>query len=191
VQVQTHALYVSLLRWSGCTANAPEFADLMGDDVGGRQAMLAVGLPAHLVGSIKPAAQIHCEVSGDVARTLGMPLPIERALRLWQSEPIEELNFELFNAQQYALAVREKNQVEDITRVLYPNDSTEAGKKLRLKQQYLLVSASLQSILAKHIKKHGTLDNLADFVAIHINDTHPALVIPELMRFLLDECGYA
>ena len=80
-QVQTHALYVSLLRWSGCTANAPEFADLMGDDVGGRQAMLAVGLPAHLVGSIKPAAQIHCEVSGDVARTLGLPLPIERALR--------------------------------------------------------------------------------------------------------------
>jgi HD-GYP domain-containing protein (c-di-GMP phosphodiesterase class II)/DNA-binding CsgD family transcriptional regulator len=80
-QVQTHAVYVSLLRWSGCTANAPEFADMMGDDVGGRQAMLAVGLPAHLVSSIGPAAQIHCEVSGDVARTLGLPLPIERSLR--------------------------------------------------------------------------------------------------------------
>jgi HD-GYP domain-containing protein (c-di-GMP phosphodiesterase class II)/DNA-binding CsgD family transcriptional regulator len=80
-QLQTHVAYVSLLRWSGCTANAPEIADLMGDDVNGRQAMLAVGMPAHLSGLTGPAAQIHCEVSGDVARTLGLPLPVERALR--------------------------------------------------------------------------------------------------------------
>jgi len=79
---RSHAAYVSLLRWSGCTANAPEFAELMGDDVGGREAMLAAGLPAHLVGSITPLVQIHCEVSGDVARTLGMPVAVERALRL-------------------------------------------------------------------------------------------------------------
>lgn len=77
----SHAAYVSLLRWSGCTANAPEFSELMGDDVGGRQAMLAVGLPAHLHGSIGPLAQIHCEVSGDVAHTLGMPPAVERSLR--------------------------------------------------------------------------------------------------------------
>jgi len=80
-QLQTHVAYVSLLRWSGCTANAPEIADLMGDDVNGRQAMLAVGMPAHLSGLTGPAAQIHCEVSGDVARTLGLPVPVERALR--------------------------------------------------------------------------------------------------------------
>ncbi|KQU80682.1 MULTISPECIES: HD domain-containing phosphohydrolase [unclassified Rhizobacter] len=77
----SHAAYVSLLRWSGCTANAPEFSELMGDDVGGRQAMLAAGLPAHLAGSIAPLAQIHCEVSGDVAHTLGMPPAVERSLR--------------------------------------------------------------------------------------------------------------
>jgi HD-GYP domain-containing protein (c-di-GMP phosphodiesterase class II)/DNA-binding CsgD family transcriptional regulator len=77
----SHAAYVSLLRWSGCTANAPEFSELMGDDVGGRRAMLAAGLPAHLAGSMAPVAQIHCEVSGDVARTLGMPLAVELPLR--------------------------------------------------------------------------------------------------------------
>jgi HD-GYP domain-containing protein (c-di-GMP phosphodiesterase class II)/DNA-binding CsgD family transcriptional regulator len=80
-ELQTHVVYVSLLRWSGCTANAPEIADLMGDDVGGRQAMLAVGLPPHLFGQMGPTAQIHCEVSGDIARMLGLPEPIERALR--------------------------------------------------------------------------------------------------------------
>jgi response regulator RpfG family c-di-GMP phosphodiesterase/DNA-binding CsgD family transcriptional regulator len=81
VQLQTHVVYVALLRWSGCTANAPDVADVMGDDVGGRQAMLAVGLPAHVYSLLVPAAQIHCEVSGDVARTLALPMPVERALR--------------------------------------------------------------------------------------------------------------
>ncbi|NKI93536.1 HD domain-containing phosphohydrolase [Rhizobacter sp. SG703] len=76
-----NAAYVSLLRWSGCTANAPEFSELMGDDVGGRHAMLAAGLPSHLAGSMMPLAQIHCEVSGDVARTLGMPPAVELPLR--------------------------------------------------------------------------------------------------------------
>jgi len=80
-EVCSNAAYVSLLRWSGCTANAPEFSELMGDDVGGREAMLAAGLPAHLTGSIAPLAQIHCEVSGDVARTLGMPAAVELPLR--------------------------------------------------------------------------------------------------------------
>src|SRR6188472_1790701 len=77
----SNAAYVSLLRWSGCTANAPEFSELMGDDVGGRHAMLAAGLPAHLAGAMTPVAQIHCEVSGDVAHTLGMPPAVELSLR--------------------------------------------------------------------------------------------------------------
>lgn len=80
-QVQTNSVWVALLRWSGCTANSPEFAELMGDDVGGRLAMLVAGLPAHLVGRMGTVAQIHCEVSGDVARTLGLPQAVEHALR--------------------------------------------------------------------------------------------------------------
>lgn len=80
-QVRTYAVCVALLRWSGCTANAPEFAELLGDDVGGRRAMMVTGLPAHLVGHMGTVAQIHCEVSGDVARTLGLPQAVEHALR--------------------------------------------------------------------------------------------------------------
>ncbi|MBO4849154.1 MAG: glycogen/starch/alpha-glucan phosphorylase [Clostridia bacterium] len=109
-------------------------------------------------------------------------------LRLWQSEPIEELNFALFNAQEYALAVREKNQVEDITRVLYPNDSTEAGKKLRLKQQYFLSSASMQDIVRRYKRVRGNdFTGFAAHTAIQLNDTHPTISIPELMRLLMKE----
>ena len=108
-------------------------------------------------------------------------------LRLWQSEPIEEFNFQAFNEQQYALAVREKNAVEDITRVLYPNDSTYAGKQLRLKQQYFLSSASLQDILFNFKRAHGDLSKLSDLVAIQLNDTHPVISIPELIRLLMAE----
>ncbi len=108
-------------------------------------------------------------------------------LRLWQSEAIEEFDFQAFNEQQYALAVREKNAVEDITRVLYPNDSTYAGKQLRLKQQYFLSSASLQDILFNFKRARGSLKGLADTVAIQLNDTHPVVSIPELIRLLMLE----
>ena len=109
-------------------------------------------------------------------------------LRLWQSEPIEELNFALFNAQDYAAAVREKNQVEDITRVLYPNDSTEEGKKLRLKQQYFLSSASMQDILRRYKRVRGNdLTGFAAHCAVQLNDTHPTISIPELIRLLMEE----
>ncbi|MCR5808943.1 MAG: glycogen/starch/alpha-glucan phosphorylase [Clostridiales bacterium] len=109
-------------------------------------------------------------------------------LRLWQSEPIEELNFALFNAQEYAEAVREKNQVEDITRVLYPNDSTEAGKKLRLKQQYFLSSASMQDIVRRYKRVRGNdLTGFAAHASVQLNDTHPTISIPELIRLLMDE----
>ncbi len=109
-------------------------------------------------------------------------------LRLWQSEPIEELDFGLFNAQEYALAVREKNQVEDITRVLYPNDSTEAGKRLRLKQQYFLSSASMQDIVRRYKRiRSKDFTGFAAHCAIQLNDTHPTISIPELIRLLMKE----
>ncbi|MDL2258494.1 glycogen/starch/alpha-glucan phosphorylase [Eubacteriales bacterium OttesenSCG-928-K08] len=108
-------------------------------------------------------------------------------LRLWQAEPMEEFDFPTFNAQEYDKAVHIKNQVEDITRVLYPNDSTPAGKQLRLKQQYFLSSASLQDMLRRFKRKHNDVSLLADFVSIQLNDTHPVVSIPELVRLLMLE----
>ena len=109
-------------------------------------------------------------------------------LRLWQSEPIEELDFALFNAQEYALAVREKNRVEDITRVLYPNDSTYAGKRLRLKQQYFLSSASMQDIVRRYKRVRGNdFTGFAAHCTVQLNDTHPTVSIPELIRLLMNE----
>ncbi|HWQ06052.1 MAG TPA: glycogen/starch/alpha-glucan phosphorylase [Feifaniaceae bacterium] len=108
-------------------------------------------------------------------------------LRLWQSEAMQDFDFRLFNDQEYALAVLEKNAVEDITRVLYPNDTTEAGKKLRLKQQYFLSSASLQDIIYRFKRENRPIDSFAEHVAIQLNDTHPTVSIPELMRLLMKQ----
>ena len=108
-------------------------------------------------------------------------------LRLFQSEAVEEFNFAAFNSQEYALAVREKNAVEDITRVLYPNDSTYEGKRLRLKQQYFLSSASLQDIVRRHKRVFGTVENFAEMNCIQLNDTHPTVSIPELVRLMMNE----
>ena len=109
-------------------------------------------------------------------------------LRLWQCEAVNELDFDAFNAQDYEKALGEKNRAEDITRVLYPNDSTDEGKKLRIKQQYVLCSASLQDILRDYRRTHGSdLSGLARFVAVQLNDTHPAMSIPELIRLLMKE----
>ena len=109
-------------------------------------------------------------------------------LRLWQCEAEQELDFDAFNAQDYARALAEKNKAEDITRVLYPNDSTWEGKRLRVKQQYVLSSASLQDILRAYKDTHGTdLSRFADFVTIQLNDTHPAISIPELIRLFMVE----
>lgn len=112
-------------------------------------------------------------------------------LRLWQAEPIEEFDFNLFNQQNYLEASREKVFAEDISRVLYPNDDTREGKKLRLKQQYFFSSASLTDIIRKHKATFGTLDNLSDYVTIQLNDTHPVISIPELIRQLVDLEGYS
>ena len=109
-------------------------------------------------------------------------------LRLWQCEAEEELDFSAFNDQDYLRALDQKNKAEDITRVLYPNDSTWEGKRLRIKQQYVLSSASLQDMLRTFKTAHGNdLSRFADYYAVQLNDTHPAMSIPELIRLLMDE----
>lgn len=111
-------------------------------------------------------------------------------LRLWQAEPLCEFDFNLFNNQQYDKALEEKNRTEDITRVLYPNDSTQQGKLLRLRQQYFLVSASMQDVVRDFKKHHGNVfDDFDKWHAMQLNDTHPVLAIPELIRILMDEEG--
>ena len=108
-------------------------------------------------------------------------------LRLWQSEPTEEFDFALFDSGNYEQASLQKIYAEDISRVLYPNDNTYEGKVLRLKQQYFFSSASISDIIKRHKKTYGTLENLADKVTIQLNDTHPVISIPELIRQLLNE----
>ena len=109
-------------------------------------------------------------------------------LRLWQCEAEEELDFNAFNNQDYLRALDAKNKAEDITRVLYPNDSTWEGKRLRIKQQYVLSSASLQDMLRTFKIAHGDdLSRFAEFYAVQLNDTHPTVSIPELIRLLMNE----
>lgn len=110
-------------------------------------------------------------------------------LRLWQAEAIKPFDFQLFNAQKYAAAVRERDKAEAISSVLYPNDNTDPGKRLRLKQQYFFSSASLQDILRKYRRTGNEMTRLADKVAIQLNDTHPTVSIPELVRLLCEEDG--
>ncbi len=110
-------------------------------------------------------------------------------LRLWKSKA-PSLDMRLFDQGQYMKAVEQQAMAEVISKVLYPSDNHPEGKSLRLKQQYFLVSASIQDIVSRHLRHFSSVDNLAEKNAIHINDTHPTLSIPELMRILLDECGY-
>ena len=111
-------------------------------------------------------------------------------LRLWRARDTHNFNMGLFTQGQYTRAMEESTNAEIISKVLYPSDNHIEGKLLRLSQQYFLVSASCQSIIRDHMAVYGTLDNLADKVAIHINDTHPTLCIPELMRILIDDYFY-
>ena len=112
-------------------------------------------------------------------------------LRLWSAHGGEVFDLAEFNRGDHLAAVATRSANQNLSRVLYPDDSTWNGRELRLRQEYFLVSASLQDILRRHLRIHGTLDNLADKVAIHLNDTHPALAIPELMRILIDLHGYS
>ncbi len=111
-------------------------------------------------------------------------------LRLWSAKA-DEIDMTSFNEGNYMRAMEEKAMAEVISKILYPADNHQEGKSLRLRQQYFLVSASVQDIVSWHLRNYGTLDNFAEKNAIHINDTHPSLAIPELMRVLLDECGYS
>ena len=110
-------------------------------------------------------------------------------LRLWSAK-VDGIDMAMFNQGDYMRAMEEKAMAEVISKVLYPADNHPEGKSLRLRQQYFLVSASIQDIVARHLRDYTTLESFAEKNAIHINDTHPTLAIPELMRILLDECGY-
>ena len=110
-------------------------------------------------------------------------------LRIWRAEA-NEFDMKLFNSGNYMRAMEQKAMAETITKVLYPEDNHYEGKSLRLAQQYFLVSASVQDIVRRHLYTHSSLDDLPKLAAIHLNDTHPVLAIPELMRIMLDECGY-
>ncbi len=124
-----------------------------------------------------------------------VPIPgyrneVVNTLRLWSAEATDEFDLEEFNAGSYSEAVATKNEAENITMVLYPNDETESGKELRLRQQYFLASASLQDVLADWCSRRG--DDFGDFAdrnCFQLNDTHPAIAVPELMRLLMDEHG--
>lgn len=117
----------------------------------------------------------------------GHELSSVATLRLWTARATSGINLDAFNKGDYMKAVQAKNESENVSRVLYPDDSTEHGKELRLRQEYFFVSASLQDIVRRYLKTHGGFDQLADKVAIHLNDTHPALAVPELMRLLVDD----
>ncbi|WP_409308454.1 glycogen phosphorylase [Pectobacterium sp. B1J-3] len=117
----------------------------------------------------------------------GFDTDATNTLRLWGAQASNEINLGKFNQGDYFAAVEDKNHSENVSRVLYPDDSTYSGRELRLRQEYFLVSATVQDILSRHWMMHKTYDNLADKFAIHLNDTHPVLAIPELMRLLIDE----
>ena len=148
--------------------------------------------------SIKKASEeVIVEFGDQTVRAIPHDTPIigygtknVNTLRLWEAAPMSDLDLTAFNAQDYDEATKEKVRAEDISRVLYPNDSTNEGKKLRLKQQYFFVSASLQDILRKFKANHGTdFAKLPEYAAIQLNDTHPVIAIPELMRLLYDVEG--
>ena len=142
----------------------------------------------------RPADEVIVSFGNENVRAVPYDMPIIgygtkniNTLRLWEAHSIVDLDLGKFNQQDYLHATQAKTRAEDISRVLYPNDSTDEGKKLRLKQQYFFVSASLQDIIRKFKKIHGKdFDKFADFTAIQLNDTHPVIAIPELMRLLVD-----
>ena len=110
-------------------------------------------------------------------------------LRLWRARAMHPLSLDAFNQGDLFGAVAERNRAEAISKVLYPNDSTPIGQELRLRQEYFFTSASLQDLVRRHFRQFGRLDNLADKVAVQLNDTHPSLAVAELMRLLVDEHG--
>lgn len=115
--------------------------------------------------------------------------PMVNHLRLWSGRAVTPFHIDAFNAGEYAAAVQEQVEAKNLSRVLYPDDSTQQGKELRLKQQYFFVSASLQDMLVTHLSEGRSLASMPDSIAIQLNDTHPTVAIAELMRLLIDEHG--
>lgn len=140
----------------------------------------------HLV-KIENATKVHA-VPYDMIVTGAGGKGVSR-LRLWAADS-KDFDMQLFNDGEFLRAVEQKAMAESITKVLYPGDNHTEGKSLRLNQQYFLVSATIQDIINRHLRVYKTLTNLPDKVAIHLNDTHPVLAVPELMRIVMDECGY-
>ena len=108
-------------------------------------------------------------------------------LRLWSARATEDFDLKAFNRGSYREAVERKNLSENVSRVLYPDDSTESGRELRLEQEYFFCSASMQDLIHRYLRTHDTFDKLSEKISIHLNDTHPVLAVPEMMRLLLDE----
>ena len=143
--------------------------------------------------------QYHCVTHENYTSVMAVPYDLYVSgykseavskLRLWKSE-LSTFDMSMFNKGDYSKALGRNIISQAITKVLYPNDNHAEGKSLRLRQQYFLCAASIGDIVNQHMSVYGTLDNLHEKVAIHINDTHPTLAIPELMRTLLDDCGYS
>lgn len=156
----------------------------------------------HFDGHIEEAwnNQYHIVRHKDYTKVLAMPYDLYVAgmdgrgvsrLRVWAATSAEaDFDMKLFNGGDYLRAMEQNAMAEVITKVLYPEDNHPEGKSLRLTQQYFLVSATIQDIIRRHLSRNSTLDNLPEKMAIHLNDTHPVLAIPEMMRVMLDECGY-
>ncbi|MDO4945342.1 MAG: glycogen/starch/alpha-glucan phosphorylase [Ruminococcus sp.] len=143
--------------------------------------------------------QYHCVIHENYTSVMAVPYDLfvsgydseaVSKLRLWKAE-MSSFDMSMFNKGDYSKALSKNIISQSITKVLYPNDNHAEGKSLRLRQQYFLCAASIGDIVNQHMSVYGTLDNLHEKVAIHINDTHPTLAIPELMRVLLDDCGYS
>ena len=143
--------------------------------------------------------QYHCVTHENYTSVMAVPYDLfvsgynseaVSKLRLWKAE-MADFDMSMFNQGDYQKALSKNIISQAITKVLYPNDNHAEGKSLRLRQQYFLCAASIGDIVNQHMSVYGTLDNLHEKVAIHVNDTHPTLAIPELMRILLDDCGYS
>ena len=154
--------------------------------------------PVHFNGHVteyinEHGVKCHCWEDGDDVLAMAYDTPVPgygtstvNKIRLWSAKSTRDFDLGLFNSGNYVKAVESKNESENISKVLYPNDTTSMGKELRLKQQYFFVCASLQDVLHRHKKQHENMAALPDKVAIQLNDTHPSIAIPELMRVLID-----
>ena len=143
--------------------------------------------------------QYHCVTHENYTTVIAVPYDLYVSgydsdavsrLRLWRAES-PSFDMGMFNSGEYGKALGQNAMAQAISKVLYPNDNHAEGKSLRLRQQYFMCAASIADIVDRHMRTYGTLDNLHEKVAIHINDTHPTLAIPELMRIMLDDCGFS